>query len=366
MWLKKIINAGFLIIIVVVIDLALAQGAKRLVPSWRNTVMEKDARILVSPYHHGLKPYADFEHQFGNLRVPFFTNSLGFRDAGPRKVALKRKGRRILIIGDSITEGVGFRYEKTFVGLIAKEIEKDGGEVLNAAVQTYSHQIYYAKTVHFVETVKLDISEVVVFVDPGDMANDVTQYKFDGKGNVVRVNPNCRYGIGCRFKPMKRLKFWLQDNSVLYRFYKKTKISRRERKKRLNIDALTFATNIPGIRWTFLDSEYREYAVKGMEIADRSMSKLNDFLSKRGIGLTIVIYPLPDQIVQRDLDSKHVKFWRDWSARNNVKFINLFPAFIDQRSAEEVYSAYFVPYNFHFNEQGHEMVARKFLDQMEK
>ena len=367
MWLKKIIiNACIFIIGVVVIDLALAQAAKRLVPSWRSAVMDQDVRILVSPYHHGLAPYADFEHQFGNLRTPFFTNSLGFRDASPRKVSLKRKGRRILIIGDSITEGVGVAYEKTFVGLIAREIEKDGGEVLNAAIQTYSHQIYYAKIVHFVKTVGLEISEVVAFVDLGDMANDVTQYKFDDQGNVVRIDPNCRYGFGCRMRPMKRFKFWLKDNSILYRLYKEFKKYRRESKTRGRVDSLTAATNVPGLRWTFLDSEYREYAEKGMEIADRSMSKLNHFLSERGISLTIAVYPLPDQIVQKDLDSKHVKFWRHWSARNNVKFINLFPAFIDGRDPKEVHREYFIPYNFHFNERGHELIARTFINQMEK
>jgi hypothetical protein len=367
MWLKKIIiNACIFIIGVVVIDLALAQAAKRLVPSWRSVVMEKEARILVSPYHHGLKPYADFEHSFGNLRVPYFTNSLGFRDASPRKVTLQRKGRRVLIIGDSITEGVGVAYEKTFAGLIAKEIEEDGGEVLNAAVQTYAHLIYFAKIVHFVKTVGVEISEVIAFVDIGDIANDVTQYKFDDKGNVVRIDSNCRYGIGCRWRPMKRFKFWLADNSNLYRFYKEFKKYRRESKMRGRVDSLTAATNLVGARWTFLDSEFQEYAVKGMEIADRTMSKLNDFLSGREIGLTIAVYPPPDQIVQKDLDSKHVKFWRDWSARNNAKFINLFPAFIDGRDPKEVVGDYFIPYNYHLSERGHELIARKVIDQMEK
>lgn len=364
MWLKKIIiNACIFIIAVVVIDLALAQAAKRLVPSWRSQVMDQDARILVSPYHHGLKPYADYVHQFGNLRAPFFTNSLGFRDASPREVSLKRKGRRLLFIGDSITEGVGVAYEKTFVGLIGRELEKDGGEVLNAAIQTYAHQIYYAKIVHFVATVKLEITDVVAFVDLGDMANDVTQYKFDGKGNVVRTDPNCRYGFGCRMRPMKRFKFWLKDNSILYRLYKEFRKFRRESKKRQGVDSLTAATNVPGLRWTFLDSEYKEYAEKGMEIADRSMAKLNDFLTKRGIRLTIAVYPLPDQIVQKDLDSKHVRFWRDWSARNNAKFINLFPSFIDGRLAKEVHEQYFIPFNFHLNEKGHEWIADRFLAQ---
>lgn len=135
MRLKKIlIKVCIFIVGIAVMDLALSQVLKRTAPQWRNAVLEKEARILLTPYHHGLKPYADFIHKYGDLSAPFYTNSLGFRDASPREVSLKRKGRRLLIIGDSITEGVGVVYEKTFAGIIDKTLQKDGIETLNAGV----------------------------------------------------------------------------------------------------------------------------------------------------------------------------------------------------------------------------------------
>ena len=367
MRLRKIfIKFSIFIVGIAVMDLTLSQVAKRVAPQWRNGVLEKEARILVSPYHHGFKPYADFIHKYGDLQSPLYTNSLGFRDASPREVSLKRKGRRLLIIGDSITEGVGIPYEKTFAGLIDKTLQKDRIETLNAGVQSYAHQIYYTKVVHFLDKRNLEVSDVAVFVDIGDVANDVTQYKTDENGNVVRVNINCRYGIGCRYRAMKRFKVWLKDNSILYRSYKVLKAWRREKSSRLKADPLAAATNIPGARWTFLDEEYQEYGIKGLQVAEKVMTKLSDFLAKRKIGLTVVVYPWPDQIVKRDLDSRQVLFWRGWAERNNAGFLNLFPAFIDQRPAEEVYRKYFIPYDNHFNEQGHEMVAARFLAQFKR
>ena len=135
MRLRKIfIKFSIFIVGIAVMDLALFHVANRVAPQWRNGMLEKEARILVSPYHHGFKPYADFIHKYGDLQSPLYTNSLGFRDASPREVSLKRNGRRLPIIGDSITEGVGIPYEKTFAGLIDKTLQKDRIETLNAGL----------------------------------------------------------------------------------------------------------------------------------------------------------------------------------------------------------------------------------------
>ena len=154
-----------------------------------------------------------------------------------------------------------------------------------------------------------------------------------------------------------RLQWWREAIDEIYR---------GQGRRHEVADPLAAATNIPGARWTFLDEEYQEYGIEGLQVAEKVMTKLSDFLAKRKIGLTVVVYPWPDQIVKRDLDSRQVLFWRDWAERNNAGFLNLFPAFIDQRPAEEVYRKYFIPYDNHFNEQGHEMVAARFLAQFKR
>ena len=332
--------------------------------------MESEARILTTPYHHGLKPFAEFDHKFGDLRASFFTNSLGFRDASTRDVSLKKKGRRVLLIGDSITEGVGYTYEQTFAGIIEKELRKKNIETLNAAVQsyahqTYAHQIYYTKVVHFLETIKLEVSDVVVFLDIGDVANDATQYKIDDKGNVVRRNPNCRYGIGCIYPPLKRFKFWLKGNSIIYRAYKLFKAAKKETKMRGNIDPYIAAVKAISGSWTLPGKEYDAFGEIGLKVASEAMTKLNQFLTRKKINLTVVVYPWPFQIAKMDIDSLQVRFWRDWAEKTDSGFINLFPYFFDARDPKIVYQEYFIPFDIHFNGKGHELVAAKFLDQFQ-
>ena len=104
-------------------------------------------------------------------------------------------------------------------------------------------------------------------------------------------------------------------------------------------------------------AEYDEYAEEGMAIAERVMTKLAAFLSKRDIKLTIVVFPHPIQLLKKDLDSLHVKFWRDWTTRNKADFINLYPYFINNRDPEEIYRDFYIPYDIHFNPKGHAFFA---------
>ena len=122
--------------------------------------------------------------------------------------------------------------------------------------------------------------------------------RLDENGNIVRHKINCRYGIGCRMRPMKRFKFWLKDNSILYRSYKVLKAYKREIKSRDTVTSpIESATNVPGALWTFDETEFKEYGVKGLKVAGNALSKLSVFLKKRNISLTIIVYPWPDQIV---------------------------------------------------------------------
>ena len=352
---KKLITCLVFLVSFVICDLIFAQITKRTLGSWKNENLEREARIETPPYHHGLKPYADFVHYFGEWKAPFYTNSLGFRDASPRKVELKSSKPRLLFIGDSITEGVGMSYEQSFVGLIGAEVKKHGGEILNAGVQTYAYRIYYNKIKHFIDTIGLQVSEVVAFIDLGDVINESFHYKMDKNGNVVGRLGKWEYSN------LKKFKLMLRDNSISYRIYRFWRDTQIEVKRRHGKGSLKAATNVFGLKWTVDDQEYDKWAKPGEVVALKYMQLLLDFLTKRGIPLTVVVYPLPDQIVARDLESRHVRFWRTWTREQDVQFINLFPVFINDRPIEEVYKENFFPYNYHFNIGGNERIAREFL-----
>lgn len=80
--------------------------------------------------------------------------------------------RRVLLIGDSFTEGVGFEFSETFAGIAAESFAGRGVEVFNAAVVSYSPAIYYSKVRYLIEEVGLDLDAVVVFIDISDIADE--------------------------------------------------------------------------------------------------------------------------------------------------------------------------------------------------
>src|SRR5665647_1274773 len=72
---------------------------------------EQSPRVANPVYDHDLAANFDGHDFWGEVRYRLVTNSLGFRDGSVRKVPLKSDSRRILLIGDSFTEGIGMNFE---------------------------------------------------------------------------------------------------------------------------------------------------------------------------------------------------------------------------------------------------------------
>src|SRR5690606_20859162 len=99
-------------------------------------------RIQNRIYHHGLKKNVSTEACWGPLIYNFYTNNLSFRDDSNHVIPLKSDNKRILILGDSHSEGVGIEFQYTFAGLL-KEMGKDKNiDVLNASAISYSPKIH--------------------------------------------------------------------------------------------------------------------------------------------------------------------------------------------------------------------------------
>ena len=136
-----------LLVVAMMLFVGLDLGMARLLPfsSEPGALVEGRYRIESASYHHDLRPGVSLEGaRWGPSIYPVRTNSLGFRDAAPRKVALSSDRRRILFIGDSFTEGIGAAWQDTFVGMVADALGSEA-EVLNAGVVSYSPITYCAR-----------------------------------------------------------------------------------------------------------------------------------------------------------------------------------------------------------------------------
>ena len=70
------------------------------------------------------------------------TNSLAMRDSENRQISLESQSKRVLLIGDSMIEGLGVDYDDSVAGNLQKIWQATGVEVLNAGVVSYSPHLY--------------------------------------------------------------------------------------------------------------------------------------------------------------------------------------------------------------------------------
>jgi lysophospholipase L1-like esterase len=90
------------------------------------------------------------------------------------------------------------------------------------------------------------------------------------------------------------------------------------------------------------------------------MTRLAALLRARGIPLTIVVYPWPHQLIWEDRSSVQVTYWRDWAAREQTGFIELFTTFFaeaDAMGTSEALARYFIEDDIHWTADGHRLVA---------
>lgn len=100
--------------------------ARRIMPA--DPCMRRDELLGFS-----LKPHSFCWRQSRDFKVSYQINSLGLRDEEAELE--KKEKRRILMLGDSFTEGTGVKQEETFSVLLEKAL---GIEVVNAGVSGYS------------------------------------------------------------------------------------------------------------------------------------------------------------------------------------------------------------------------------------
>lgn len=336
-----------------------------------SSISEATYRKAHPVYHHGL--VKNFEYsgaEWGDHGYTVRTNSLGFKDAQIRDISLTPTGKRLIIIGDSFTEGVGIEFKHTFVGLLAKQLAKKNIEVLNAAATSYSPIIYYRKIKYLLETIKLKFDQVLVLIDMSDMEDEALGYEFDRYENVISKGDPARLGAatiqaeeslkstGQPKPPMSFKEFFtqytfftgrLRNILALYKGY---------------VRPWEQALNQRRAMWTLDDKLYKEFGESGLKLATTHMNQLKQLLDKYHIKLSIAVYPWPDQIYNRDINSKQVKHWQAWARQQRVKFINLFGIFINDDKPSVVINKYFFTGDVHWNKQGHLLVFKALSKQL--
>jgi hypothetical protein len=357
--------------------------------------VERQYRVESAVYDHDLAPRFDGVAWWGPIRYHIRTNSLGFKDAATRAVPLETGRRRLLLLGDSFTEGLGLDYDDSYAGLIAKRAETDGAEVLNAAVTSYSPAIYYAKARYLLEDVGLRVTDLVVFIDISDIEDEARFYDLHADGRVTRMRDNQpgrgpEYGDtsnngdfqavpaalplnGHRTPPAaassashaaqgdteSRIDLFLKRHSILVRAFDVAGESLRG-------EAAPATGGFPQANplrpyWTIDDAAFQDFGRTGLTLAARHMDRLAELARRHGITLTVAVYPWPEQLRYDSANSIQVVFWRTWAQHRGARFVDLFAPLFGAGDPQSTIRAAYISGDVHFNKTGSRDVAASFI-----
>jgi hypothetical protein len=194
--------SALLLVVSVAVALTLVEVGLRLTAGWRSS---SRSHMIADPiHHHRLRP----NWSRAVLGAPFETNSLALRD---REIAVPKPPGvfRILMLGDSFTEGAGFTLETTPPKLLETFLnERRCGprfEVVNAGVASYSPILEYLLLTRVGLGLEPDL--ILLAFDMTDVHDDWVRTAIadlDERGLPVRVPPDRRRETAVILPPLAK------------------------------------------------------------------------------------------------------------------------------------------------------------------
>tara|TARA_B100000029_G_scaffold411086_1_gene413289 strand:+ start:302 stop:1450 length:1149 start_codon:yes stop_codon:yes gene_type:complete len=362
------------IILVLIFDFIFVVILKK-INYWENFNEEAYWRIKSEIYHHDILPNTNVYESWGNAKYKLVTNSLGFRDFQNKTVkkttSLKK---RLILIGDSFTEGVGLKYQDSLAGQITSYLKKKKEyEVLNLGVGSYSPTNYYYKTKNFMER-GYEFDKAIVFLDVTDMIDEI-KYSYNEKDELVldfkkfqykkknfsknlenhflsyKVIMKIRDKIG-NFKKIIKNEY-IEDGIGASKLFNKNFFDVGKKDRKLYAMIENEMSN-----WTSDDDKLRynlNNTQKGLDRGKKNLIRLFNLFKENEIEGLLVIYPHPAQIYRKN--SFYESLWTDFAKDNNINFLNTFPAFhSDNDDAENFILNNFIHGDIHWNNNGVEKI----------
>ena len=303
---------------------------------------DRDAAVYdrTVPWHHEIRPNLDITRLWGGQTYRFNSDAFGAR-IGPCAAddPASERDRTVFIVGDSFVEGLGLPFEQTFAGLLACAYRAHGMVARNFGTMSYSPSIHWRRLEDAVRRLGFPPREIVLFLDISDIHNEARDYvEIDGR--IYSELPT----LARRTKDFFKRNF----TSVAVAF------ELNQRYLVVHARPITVLGNDVS-RWTVSEKLMKEWADRGLARAALNLEKLAAQCRAWNCRMTLVVYPWPDQIAADDRDSIQVRYWRDWSARNDVRFVDAFEPFFGA-FAHETIGRYYIKGDVHFNEAGSRLI----------
>ena len=329
----------------------------------RNEFIDIDSSIGLKDeiYDHKFKSNQNTIAGWGKSRYKFCTDVNGFRSSCEDQFN-NSKEFDIVFTGDSFTEPVGLSFEKSFVGIISKNLKNK--RIANLSAASYSPSIHYSK-INFLISQGYKFKEIIVFIDLSDIVDDTVCYKLQSEIVVRRSTYlNCyKRTITPKEKIGNFIKKKLKFSYEAYRMILKggIKIGLIEYKIPNHI------TNHPRSDWThkYKKENYNNFSYKeSTDILIKNMEKLAKLLKSHRIELSVAVYPWPGTLKYDVHNNKHLQMWKKFCVTNCKIFYDFMKPFYDLLQIDKfanVYRNIYIENDHHFNEKGHKIIAENFL-----
>jgi len=363
-------NLALLLTSILLVLLPLEAGVRLIEPRevMRYFFMSPDSSIS-----HRFIPGAKGHYKTTEFDVEYSINALGLRD---REITLAKPGgvKRILMLGDSFTEGDGVKSSETFSSQLQRMLDTASAgqrwEVINAGVGSYSPLLEYLYLTR--QGLQLNPDLVILNFDLSDVYDDINYThlaRFDNRGVPVGVAPELEHVPGNWLEAgLVGIKDFCKDHFRLYNFTR-LRINRFLEGARRDMNV---SGDVHYDKYAFLRPQYVPHD-SDWQLSFRYLLMVRDTLKARGIDFWVTVYPYGLQVGPHEWHAGR-QFWgfqtdtvystwpqdtmEKFCRNNGVPAINMCNDFIREH---ETVSPLYHDYNGHWKPAGHTIVARRLL-----
>ena len=285
-WIQRIL----LVLFGLIFSLLLSEVCLRI---WTpSSLLYKQVRQSDPILHHSFKPSAWYIERKEEFEVEVRTNSLGLRD---REYGQEIAGAfRIIVLGDSFTEGVGVDLDSTYPKQLEDALNVLSGNhkfvVFNFGIAGYSPILEYLILEQKGMALHPDL--VILSYDMTDVQEDVLYAEdavFDSTGAPIRVNPSLPdFGQATRF-PRGAFKTFLQENLFTYPLV----VNAFER---TNTPSLLERGNIHASRFTHTIDSTAEPWKQYFDQSESYVKLIHHLCSRNNIRFLLSVFPRGHQV----------------------------------------------------------------------
>ena len=358
---QRILKYFLVLLILVAVDILLGS---LLSSSFLNSSFE--FMSLHPYYNHGFERNKGGVMHFGPLHPQYFTNSLALKDRQQRVVAMTSGKRRILFLGDSFVEGVGYPFDSTFCGYLSTSLDSGKYEILNGGVRAYCPKLASLRLEYLLHNDHLRINDVYLALSSMDMFDDLVYQNFiptpvnGPKDQMMSLRKTIMsHSLTFTILAFCAGQHYMKANNLgddaAYLYWVKTDNKYNEETNFHFLD-YRIAWNCPKLITTPVSE-------KIINLCKGDLAKIQKLCDDNGIKFHMVIYPIMGQTIplQQVLTNNglFVNLVEDYCKLHKIDMIDLDPLFLSDNAVinNQNIQNYCIEGDSHWNAKGHKRVA---------